>query len=225
MKKVILSTAESKYKSVDVNQTYRWDGTQGVPGVIDAFGQIAVGHNAPFQAWVINNDNPDPAKHPIPGQGDGDGARNGDEIYSKGFRLRMQLENDAGKHNNTWKFWLVEYNTVQGIPCKTTEFFHNATGNCLLDAIQTDRWKATHLGTFRNKSRDVQQDRKTDIFINKWIPFRRKLCFKSDDTLQVAKGMKTHLVVVGVCYDTSNTVFNTAVGNYRINATMYYGDP
>lgn len=225
MKKVILQTAESKYKSVDLKQAFYWNGANNVSAVVDAFGQIAVGHNAPFFATIINNDAPSATQHPVPSQGDGDGNRNGDEIYSKGFRLRMQLENDAGKHNNTWKFWLLEYNPVQGTPDVPSEFFHVTTGNNILDAIQTDRWNAKLLGVFRTKARDVGQDRKTDIFLNKWIPFRRKLCFKSDDTLQICKGMKTIFAIVGVCFDSSNTVFNTGIGNYRINATMYYGDP
>lgn len=193
--------------------------------MIDGFGQIAVGHNFPFQVMMINNEAPNSSQHPIPSQGDGDGNRNGDEIYAKGFRLRMQIENDAGKHNNTWKFWLVEYNAVQGTPAVPADFFHAATGNNILDAIQTDRWKAKLLGVFRTKARDVGQDRKTDIFINKWVPFKRKLSFRSDDTLQIAKGMKTYLAIVGVGYDASNTAGNTGIGNIRINSTLYYGDP
>lgn len=225
VKKVVLSTAESKYKTADLKTGAYWNGASMVGFTTDNFGQIAVGHNATWQVDILNNHTPNVTHHPIPAQGDGDGMRNGDEIYAKGIRLRMQLENDAGKHNNTWKFWLVEFNSVQGDPCVPAQFFHQATGNNLLDTVQTDRWTAKLLGTYRTKARDVGQDRKTNIFINKWIPFKRKLCFKADDNLQVCKGMKEFLCVVGVCYDTSNTLFNTGIGNFRIAATMYYGDP
>lgn len=220
-----MSTAESKYRTVDCKDVYTYNGTTTQVATIDIYGQIAVGHNFPFVAYIFNNPNPDATKHPIPVQGDGDGNRSGDEIYSKGIRLRLQLENDAGKHNNTWKFWLVEFNSVQGDPAKPIEFFHVATGNNLMETVQTDRWKANLLGTFRTKARDVPADKKTDIFIDKWIPFRRKLCFKSDDSIQVCKGMKELLGLVGVCYDSSNTAGGTAAGNYRLNATLYYGDP
>lgn len=225
VKKVILSTAESKYRSVDLKDASYWNSATVVGSTIDAFSQIACGHNALFQIHIINNHGPDPNKHPIPAQGDGDNLRNGDEIYAKGFRIRMQIENDAGKHNNTWKFWLVEWNTIQGTPCIPSEFFHAVTGNNLLDTVQTDRWKANLLGVFRTKARDVDPTSKTNVFINKWIPFRRKLCFKSDDSLVVAKGMKGALTLVGVCYDSSNTAYNTGAGNLRVNATFYYGDP
>lgn len=226
MKKVILSTAESKFKSTNLSQVINFNGT-GVVGVTaDVYGQYPVGHNFPFALYIFNNTTPDANAHPIPAQGDGDSNRNGDEIYAKGIRLRMQLENNPDKHNNTWKFWLVEYNfDIQGHPCSPSSFFYQATGNNLMDSVQTDRWSATLLGTYRTRSRDVPTGARSDIFVNKWIPFRRKLCFKSDDSLVVAKGMKPHFSIVGVCYDTSNTTGGVALGNVRANATLYYGDP
>lgn len=222
---MILKTAEKKYKSVDSKQSYSWNGSALVGSTVDIYGQIAVGHNAPFQVNLINSSGPSTTDHPLPTQGDGDGFRNGDEIYAKGYRLRIQIENNANKHNNTWKFWLVEHNTVQGNPAVPSDFFHQITGNNLLDCIQQDRWRAHLLGTFRTGSRDVAVDAKTNIFINKFIPFRRKLCFKADDSIVVSKGMKEVLSLVGVCYDTSNTTFDTALGNFRVNTTLYYGDP
>lgn len=226
VKSVILSTAEKKYRTVDLTNNFVFNGTTGVAPIIpDLFGQFPVTHNFPFGCYIFNNDSMNTTQHPIPGQGDGDGARNGDEIYGKGIRIRMQLENDAAKHNNTWRFWLLEYDAKQGNPLVPSQFFHVATGNRLLDAVQTDRWTAYKLGTYRTKARDVGSDKKTDIFINKWVPFRRKITFTADDSVTVAKGMKNYLVLVGVCYDASNTVGGTAVGNFRINATFHYGDP
>lgn len=225
VKSVILKTAEKKYRSVDSKQFYIWNGTTYVGPTIDLFGQIGVSHNAPFQFNILNNSGPNTSDHPLPVQGDGDGNRNGDEIYGKGFMLRIMCENDAGRHNNTWKFWLVEHNTVQGVPCVPSDFFHVVTGNTLIDSIQTDRWKARLLGSFRTRSRDVDPNSKTNVFIKKWIPFRRKLCFKSDDSIVITKGMKEVFSLVGVCYDTSNTIFNVALGNIRLSTTFYYADP
>lgn len=225
MKKVILSTAESKYRSANLSNCWAFNGVQASTLVPDAYGQFPVTHNWPFEAIVFNNISPSATQHPIPGQGDSDGARNGDEIYGKGIRIRMQLENDAGKHNNTWRFWLIEYNSTQGSAVTPSELFHITTGNLLLDTIQTDRWTARKLGTYRTKARDVPADKKTDIFINKWIPFKRRLCFKDDSSLVITKGMKQMLSLVGVCYDSSNTQGGSAAGNFRINATFYYGDP
>lgn len=226
MKQVILKTAESKYRSVDLKDVYYWNGANVVAGpAADIFGQIPVGHNTLFNINIFNNVSPDATKHPVPGQGATDGARNGDEIYAKGIRLRMQLENDAGKHNNTWKFWLVEYSTSSGSPCNPTEFFHAITGNNLMDSIQTDRWTARLVGVYRTKARDVAADAKTNVFVNKWIPMKRKFCFKEDNSLVISKGIKQVYTLVGCCYDASNTAFNVACGNYRVNATLYFGDP
>lgn len=226
VKSVILATAEKKYRMADLTQAFKFNGTTGVTPVIpDLFGQFPVGHNFPFAHYIFNNDNMSTAQHPIPAQGDGDGNRNGDEIYAKGIRIRMQLENDPGRHNNTWRFWLVEYDAKQGTPMVPAEFFHVSTGNRLLDSVQTDRWTAYKIGTYRTKARDVGADKKTDVFVNKWIPFRRKLTFKSDDSVTVAKGMKNYLAILGVCYDSSNTIGDTLIGNCRMNATFHYGDP
>jgi hypothetical protein len=226
VKKVILSTAENCYRSVDLKDVFTFTSAGGANNAtVDSFGQVACGHNFPFQFNLFNNVSPDGTKHPVPLQGDTDGSRKGDEIYSKGIRLRVQIENDAAKHNNTWKFWLVEYNTVQGTPCIPSDFFHVVTGNNLMETVQQDRWKAQLLGTYRTQARDVGADKKTNIYMNKWIPLKRKLCFKDDSSLVITKGMKEVMSVVGVCYDSSNTLGNTGVGNYRAHATFYYGDP
>lgn len=225
MKSVILSTAESKYRTVDLKDGAQFNGSGVSALTTDVYGQIAVAHNFPFMVYIFNNTSPSATTQPIPAQGDGDGNRNGDEIYAKGIRLRMQMENNAEKHNNTWKFWLVEWNTVQGNPCIPGDFFHVATGNNLLETIQQDRWKATLLGVYRTKARDIASTSKSDVFMNKWIPFRRKLCFRSDDSLVICKGMKEVYSIVGVCYDASNTAGGVGIGNIRINATLYYGDP
>lgn len=225
VKNVILKTAEKKFITRDLKDAVSWNGLNVVSATVDVFGQISVGHNAPFTVNIINNTYPDAAKHPIPAQGVSDQSRNGDEIYGGGFMLRMQIENDANKHNNTWKFWLVEWNSVQGNPCNPGEFFFTQTGNNLLDTVQNDRWKAKLLGTYRTNARDVAVDAKTNILVKKWIPFRRKLSFRDDASIIVSKGCKEIFTIVGVCYDSSNTAFNTGAGNVRMNATFYYKDP
>lgn len=225
VKNVILKTAEKKFIPRDLKDQFSWDGLNIVPGSVDVYGQVAVGHNAPFIVNIFNNNSPDSNKHPLPFQGSGDGDRNGDEIFATGIRIRMQLENNANKHNNTWKFWLIEWNSVQGNPCNPGNLFYSWTGTGLLDQVQTDRFKATLIGKYRTTARDVAVDAKTNIFINKWIPFKRKLSFVGDTSIQVSKGMKEQVSIVGICYDASNTLFYSGIGNYRMHATFYYKDP
>lgn len=227
VKNVILKTAEKKFVTRDLKDAFRYNavGDNMIAGTIDQFGQIACYHNNVFRINIVNNNSPDGTKHPIPSQGVTDQSRNGDEIYGTGFMLRMQIENDANKHNNTWKFWLVEYNTSQGEPGNPTQASFNNIGTLMLDTLQSDRFKFRALGTYRTKARDVADGLKTNIFIKKWIPFKRKLCFNSDSTIAVSKGMKEHLAIIGMCYDSSNTVYDTAAGNLRVNSTFYFKDP
>lgn len=225
VKNVILKTAESKYATRDLKASYKWNGSNTIPASTDAFGQYVAGHNSLFCNFFMDNTSPSTATMLHIAQGDRDDQRNGDEIFSTGIRLRMQLENDAGKHNNTWKFWLAEYNTTQGEAIDPNTTFHSGTGNMILDTLQSNRIKLRLIGTYRTRARDVGADKKTDIFVNKWIPFRRKLQFAQDSSITVTRGMKEKFAIVGVCYDASNTVFDTNVGNYRMNATLYYKDP
>lgn len=228
VKKVILSTAESKYRSVRMTDCYT---TSSVGTVIPmtqwvgVTGAFYVNHNRLFRFNIFSNNNPDVNKHPVPSQGNGDGQRNGDEIYAKGIKLRMCLTNGTDHHNAKWRFWLVEWNTVQGDPCVYDNMFHNVSGNLMLDAIQTDRFRATKIGDYRYRSTDISPSVNGEILVSKWIPFKRKLCFTADDSIVIAKGMKEALTIVGVCYDSQNTSQEISIGGITCHATLYYGDP
>lgn len=227
VKKVIMQTAEKKYKSTSPSIVYKTNssGTGCLQISADAFGSFALSHNTITKMQIIDNNAPQFGNQPLPLQGDQDDQRNGDEIYSKGLRLRIQIENDANRHNNTYKLWLVEMNRAQGDCGVPSQFFHNMTGNNQLDPVQTDRWTASYLGKYRTMARDVAVDAKTNILINKWIPFKRKMTFNKDDVSAVAKGMKEQLWLVIVAYDSTNTLYDTNIGNFRLNSTLYYSDP
>lgn len=231
VKRVILKTAESKYKSGDINESYIWNGVSAVVPMTKTAGVGAgnsiLTHNCPFAFYLINNPNIATGSNKIiPTQGDGDGFRNGDEIYAKGIMLRIQLALYTSYHNAKVKLFLVEGNRVQGDPANPGEMYHVVTGNHMIDGIQTDRWRVSKLGTYKYKPSDISPTtNNADIFINKWIPFRRKFRFKQDDSWQICQGMKEWLAICGVAYDTTNTVTSVSIGDMRIHATLYYGDP
>lgn len=221
-----MQTAEKKYKATSPSLIYKYNGTSGGTLITpDVFGSYPVGHNFPIKVTIIDNQNPTSGNQPLPDQGDRDDQRNGDEIYAKGIRLRIQLENDPSRHNNTYKMWMIEQNTSQGDCCVPTQLFHDVTGNNLLNPIQTDRWSATYLGSYRTKARDLDGTKKSDVFVNKWFPLKRKLKFVKDDTTSVARGMKEQLYLVIVGYDSHDTVGDTLIGNFRVSSTLYYSDP
>lgn len=221
-----MQTAEKKYKATSPSTVYKYNGIGGgSPVGADIYGSFPITHNYPVKMAIIDNNSPTTGNQPLPDQGDRDDQRNGDEIYAKGIRLRIQLENDAGRHNNTYKMWMIEMNSTSGDCCVPTQLFHDVTGNNILNPIQTDRWSCTYLGQYRTKARDVEANKKSDIFVNKWFPFKRKLKFVKDDTTSVARGMKEQLWLVIVGYDSSNSTGDLGLGNFRVSATLYYSDP
>lgn len=221
VKSVILKTAEKKYKPVDVSANSAYDVT---------FGGNALNHNSIVEQTLINNISPNTTYQLCMNQGDSDAARNGDEIYTKGIMIRSGIVVPADRKNAVFKMFLVEYNSVQGDPTIFNDIFHPGnTGKVILDAVQTDRWNLKLLGTYRYRAHDTSSDLVTgqrgEILIKKWIPWRRKLCYKADDSLVVAKGMKERLSILIMSYDNNSAFDTTTVGYIRTNATLYYADP
>lgn len=161
----------------------------------------------------------------MPTQGHGDGERNGDEIYMKGFRFRASIQIPADRKNASYAFYMIEFNSVQGNPVTYMELFHNITGNPRLDPIQHDKWTVTKLGLYRNRAADITSVANAQININKWIPFKRKITFTADNTTTIAKGTKERLLILCIPYDTDSTLITDTVGYINANCTAYYADP
>lgn len=184
-----------------------------------------------------------------PSIGSGEGQRQGDEIWGTGIMLRGSITIPAAYRNATFKMWLVEYNSIQGNlwgtaqnqwPAGGTEpiagqagtiyqqFFYpsGASGveNPIMAMPRQDNIKPRLVGTYRVKSRDLLDTATYTIYFKKWIPFRRKLCFK-DDTNFFCRGMKERFhLVVGANVD-NTTASDTVIGNIQCQSTFYYKDP
>lgn len=230
VKNVILRTAEKKFRSTD----------NPCDSVYNAVAQgYPLNHNSIVHCHLINNNSPNGTTHPIPAQGDGDGQRNGDEIYSKGITIRGSIDFPYDRTNSYVKMYLVEWNSTSGGLTKA-DLQHAITGNVMLDPFQHDRWKIKHIGTFRPREGNYtantylnqldltstgQHGKTQSILFKKHIPFKRKLCFKDDNSLVITKGMKEHLSVFFMTYDTQGTNQLDTCAYVRLNTTLYYGDP
>lgn len=217
VKKVIMSTAEKKRKdTTQLEWAFTYDPTElGYP----------IFHNSMQITYLINNNSPNGTSNLGVFQGNQDDQRQGNEIYSKGVMFRNTIKVPADRKNSQFKLYLVEFNSSQGNPGDKNDFFHNITGSVLLDPLQTDRFKAKYLGTYRVAARDLATTQAATIIVKKWIPFKRHLSYAIDNSGAVAKGMKEHLAVVMVAYDTTNTLTTDKVGFVQSSASLYYADP
>lgn len=164
----------------------------------------------------------------FPVQGNSDGERRGDEIYATGIRYRACFQVPSDRRNTIIKLWFVPFNTNQGDPNIKSQFFHLLTNNVILDPIQTDRWGGTrYLGSYRFTGRDQPTDSQDKtIFVNKWIPIKRKVCFRSDAENIVSTGLKAFGYIVMAAYDTiSSLTTDTIVSRTEHSFTLYYKDP
>lgn len=220
VKRVLFATCEKKYKSMLLpNSTLAHNGGTG----------------STVSQWTIYDEN---TTGLMPIQGSGDGERNGDEIYTTGIRVRFEMSAPYDRCGVEYKMWLTEYNTAQGDPAAKADFWHNVSGNYLLDPVQTDRWKTKVIskGIIQKKGVDyidatagyIESDNKNarTIIRSLWIPFRRKITFKNDGSSVVAKGMKEALKVTMVAYHNYDTLTTDILSKInRATATLYYKDP
>lgn len=220
VKDVILKTAETKYLSRAITDT---NATQS-PGLPLRY---QLQHNTITQYNIFNNTAPDAVKHPIPTQGDGDGNRNGDEIYSTGLMIRGSVSIFIGNKRTKVRLYMMEYNDQQGTPTTYNELFHNVTGSVELDSFQHDRFpKIKYLGTYKALD-PVNDDSGANVNINfkKWIPMKRKLTFKQDDSPAVATGIKNKFSLLVIPYNNIGTAQGFHVGDIVMHVTHYYKDP
>lgn len=163
-----------------------------------------------------------------PVQGNSDGERRGDEIIATGFRYRGVFQCPSDRRNTIVKIWYVPFNTSQGDPNIKSQFFHLATNNVILDPIQTDRWPGTkYLGSLRFTGRDQPADSQDKtVFINRWIPLKRKITFRSDGENLLSGGVKGFGYIVMAAYDSiSSSTTDTIISRSEHSFTLYYKDP
>lgn len=163
------------------------------------------------------------------------GARVGDEIYSTGFMLRGAFGVPYDRRNAQIKMWLVEYNSNQGTPTSQAQWFHNVTGNNMLDPINNDRWPGVKLlRTFRCKPKDLIYEEGdlydagsiNTIYYKIWVPWKRHLRYTSSSSVPPVSGCKERLSIIFTAYDTkSSLTTDTIVVDHDQSCTFYFKDP
>lgn len=204
VKKVILSTAEKCYRS------YNYDGTTFNHDTLGTVGAWLPGVNT---LW--------------PPQGNGDGERRGDEIYTKGIMLRAVFQIPHDRRNTKFKLWFVQFDENQCGTLNKANFFHSVSNNVMVDPVQQDRWRnVKYLGTFACSAADQttgSQDK--TVIIKKWIPLKRRVTFQSDSSQQPIGVAERGYLAIAPYDSISSLTTDTLITNSEICYTLYYADP
>ena len=222
VKDVILKTAETKFTSRLLSDT-NMSQAAGIPT------RFILRHNEIDHFNIFNNTNPDAVRHPIPIQGDGDGQRNGDEIYATGVRIAGTIEVDLNHKAASFRMFLVENNdqvfTAGSNISTKNQTMHTVTGSTILDTFQHDRVKPKYLGTVRMPKGDINDATNVSATFKYWLPLKRKFTFRQDDSPALAMGVKNKYTLMILPYSQLGTIDATQIGGIQVSATLYYKDP
>lgn len=202
IKSVILKNCETKYKTL-------------------AISKFELFHN-------VVNPGPVNLMSVMPGQNDTDSGREGDEIVTQGMRIRLMFGSKQDRPNVTYRIFITSFDNYEtdGFP-DGSKFFHDVTGNKLLDPVQYKRFKILKSFLLRSKgtSMEVGESGKEYVrTLNFWLKLRRKMKFRNDATNIVTNYPRDlHLVVVA--YDAYGTLVTDNIAYCQGACTLYYKDP
>lgn len=221
VQKVIFATTEKKYRSATINYA------SGTDVNIDA---LPWKHNSlrRIDLWRLNSGTGSSGTRIFPTQGMTDGNRIGDEIYASGISVKLMLNLPPDRRTASIKVWYVPHNNVQGNPGDKSQLFHGLINNVMIDQIQTDRWPGIkYLGMFRNSDPDnITASAHGQIYMNLWIPLRRKLTFITDGDTVTARGLKEVGSLIFAPYDKINSLEeDNIINNLQGEITFHYKDP
>ena len=168
-----------------------------------------------------------PSSATFPLQGLSDGERRGDEIYLTGIKVRLVMQIPYDRRNSKFRFYFIQWNTVQGDPSVKSNLFHSSINNVMVDAMQTDRYTIKKIGSARLYATDQSPEGQDKTIIKTfWIPIKRKITFVNDGVRDVAQGLKEEGTILITGYDSITSLETDTICPYMECAqTVYYKDP
>lgn len=202
IKSVIFKTAETKYKTASIGKTELY-------------------HNSINNLGMSFSDT-------WPGQGDGDSNRTGDEIYMQGWKVRLMFGQKSDRPNVTFRCFIVKYqHQLTGDINTYSNFFHNVTGNGLLDPPQYKRYKILKTFKLRSKGTSMEVGEAAKEFTRTkefFVPMRRKIKFVADAST-TAVNINADISLLVLAYDAYGTLITDNIGYVQGAATLYFKDP
>jgi len=221
VRSVIFKTCEKKYREATINYAAGTD--------IQSTAAPWYHNTLPFvNLWAMPLGTGTNGTRLMPTQGMTDGNRIGDEIYATGISVRLMFNVPSDRRTTSLRCWFLPWNSVQGNPTDKTQFFHGLINNVMLDKVQTDRWPGLkYLGTFKNSDPDnTTTIAHGQIYVNLWIPIKRKVTFITDGDTVTARGLKEHGTLIFAPYDKIGSLeSDQLITSYQGSATLHYKDP
>lgn len=214
VKKVTLNQAETFYKTTKFAPAPTPSGQNYMLG--------SVNHNSISQLILW-----EPNSATFPQQGNTDGERTGDEIMLTGIKVRIVMQIPWDRRNSKFRFYFVQYNSVQGDPAVKSQLFHGTINNVMVDAMQTDRFKVKKIGSAKLSAQDMSATSQDKTIIKTfWIPMKKKVKFVNDGSRDVAQGLKEYGKILIMGYDSITSLETDTLCPYIEAAeTVYYKDP
>lgn len=180
------------------------------------FGKVELYHNTVQSGYLLNT------VSAMPTQGTSDSQRVGDQIYTRGFTLRMLLGQKADRPNVTFKYWIV--GVPKGVVYAYASWFDASTNNVLLDRINTDLVKIYKSGVWRpNEAGLTGTGGDEYTFVKKlWLPYRKNYKFLSHGGTS-HNDHDLHFLIA--CYDAYGTLATDNIAYIQAVSTFYYRDP
>lgn len=219
VQRVIFGTTERKYTIATV---------QGPAGSNLNYNGTPWYHNTLAGIYLWDAPGGAPGLRLMPAQGTGDSTRIGDEIYITGIKVKLVFNLPSDRRTTSLKCWFVQWDSKQGSPTSYIEFFNPGSGNGMLDTVNSDRFPGVKmLGVFKNNDPDnTTTNAHGQIYVDVWIPIKRKVTFNNDGVQAFASGIKEYGALVFLAYDKIGTLTtDQVVNNMQGNVTMYFKDP
>lgn len=164
----------------------------------------------------------------FPSQGVGDQDRVGDQIYGKGFKIRMMFGLKQDRHNVTFRLFVCK-NSQSQQPSTYNTLFDAATNNVLLDTIDTDRVKVVYHKYIKPKLHpDLSGAGGADkeyTFVRKiWLPFKKLIKFNQDGGL-VGTGTDPQYTMYIAAFDAYGTLLTDNIAYVQVYQRFYFADP
>lgn len=159
----------------------------------------------------------------MPGQGVQENQRVGDQIYVKGWSLRMLLGQKADRPNVTFRYWVMS--VPKGSAYSYATFFQAVTNNVLLDHANTDFVKVIQSGVWRpNEAGLAGTGGDEYTFVKKlWVPYKKLYKFGPADAALTHNDNDIWFLIAP--YDAYGSIGTDNIAYIQILTTLYYCDP
>ena len=152
-------------------------------------------------------------------------SRIGDQIYTSGYMMRILFGQKADRPNVTFRLAFVE--VPRGYAFSYGRYFHNISGNVLLDPFNKDFVKVIKQFFIKpNQAALAASGGREYTFTRRfWVPYKHKMVFGPEDGATGMMMPAKDLYWVFAAYDAYGTVTSDNIAYLQCAQSLYFKDP